>query len=166
MDKGKKYGLTVYTDGACSGNPGPGGWGFYIPYLRIEGSGGSKDTTNNRMELQAVTEGLRYLAGLEANCSCSITITTDSKYVSDAFNKSWLVNWERNGWKTASGSQVKNQDLWRDLLKMVRFFREEGDDIYFTWVKGHAGNPYNVLVDNLACQARDKAKEAHEIDQL
>lgn len=131
----------MFTDGACSGNPGPGGWGVL---LRSENgttrelNGGEPATTNNRMELMAVIEGLRALKR-----KCVVTIYTDAKYVLDGFEK-WLPNWVKNGWKSGSGP-VKNQDLWEALQQEAR--RHE---LTWVWVKGHAGHPENERADALA----------------
>ncbi|MEM9705364.1 MAG: ribonuclease HI [Pseudomonadota bacterium] len=131
----------IYTDGACSGNPGPGGWGVYI----INGEateelfGGEPETTNNRMELMAAIEALRATEAEKA-----ITLYTDSTYVKNGVTE-WITGWKRNGWKTASKKPVKNQDLWRALDEATT-----GREIDWKWVKGHAGDPGNEKADELA----------------
>ncbi len=133
--------VELYTDGACSGNPGPGGWGALLLYgdHRRELSGGETSTTNNRMELQAVIEGVRALKR-----SVPLTIYTDSVYVMKGITE-WITGWKRNGWKTAAKKPVKNEDLWRELDQVL-----EGHDVRWQWVKGHAGNPGNERADELA----------------
>ena len=134
--------VTIYTDGAAQGNPGRGGYGVVLlsgPH-RKELSAGYRLTTNNRMELMAVITALECLKE-----SCEIDLYTDSKYVADAFNKNWIKNWQRNGWKTASKKPVENQDLWQRLLAQV-----EKNQINWLWVKGHADNEYNERCDQLA----------------
>lgn len=134
--------ITIYTDGACSYNPGPGGFGVVLLYNghKKELSGYDPMTTNNRMELMAVITALECLRE-----SCEIDLYTDSKYVADAFNKNWTKNWQQNGWKTASKKPVENQDLWLRLLAQV-----EKNQINWLWVKGHADNEYNERCDQLA----------------
>ncbi len=146
----EKAEVTIYTDGACSGNPGPGGYGTILVYVDSKGithekelSEGFLDVTNNRMELMAV------IAGLEAlNKPSSVTVITDSKYVADAFNNNWIEGWIKKGWKTAGKSAVKNVDLWQRLLKA-----KEPHDVKFVWIKGHAGHIYNERCDTLAVNA-------------
>lgn len=144
-DTDDKPGMTraveIYTDGACSGNPGPGGWGAILRYGTVEKElcGGEEETTNNRMELMAVIEGLRALKK-----PCRVAIHTDSRYVMDGVQK-WLAGWMRNGWKTAAKKKVKNQDLWEMLNQELK--RHE---ISWTWVKGHSGHPENERADALA----------------
>ncbi|HWD27766.1 MAG TPA: ribonuclease HI [Rhizomicrobium sp.] len=133
--------VEIFTDGACSGNPGPGGWGAI---LRAGGkekeiSGGERATTNNRMEMMAVIQGLAALTA-----PASVMLYTDSRYVMDGATK-WLKNWKKNGWKTADKKPVKNDDLWR--LLEVEMARHE---INWHWVRGHAGHPENERVDALA----------------
>jgi ribonuclease HI len=134
--------LLIYTDGACSGNPGAGGWGVVMLYggVKKEMSGYAPDTTNNRMELTAVIRGLSAVKK-----PVKITLYTDSKYITDAINKNWVLNWQRNGWKNASKSPVKNQDLWQELLALIAKHRP-----IFVWVKGHADNEHNNRCDELA----------------
>lgn len=135
--------VTLYTDGSCLGNPGPGGYGAVLLYgdeHRKELSQGYRLTTNNRMELLAVIEGLSTLTR-----PCEVELYTDSKYVQQAITKRWLVNWQKNGWKTAAKKPVKNQDLWRRLMPQL-----EKHTIDFRWVKGHSGHPENERCDELA----------------
>lgn len=136
----------AYTDGACSGNPGPGGWGALLVakdgdtvVKERELKGGEADTTNNRMELTAAIEALTSLSRQTA-----ITIVTDSSYVKDGLTK-WIHGWKRNGWKTAAKKPVKNEDLWRALDEAVA-----GHDVSWEWVKGHAGHEENERADKLA----------------
>lgn len=134
--------IEIYTDGACSGNPGKGGWGAVLVYNGIEKelSGGELETTNNRMELTAVIEALSKLKE-----PCKVTLTTDSKYVCDAINKGWLNSWKNNNWKKADKKPALNVDLWQKLLPLLETHRVE-----FCWVKGHNGHPYNERCDSLA----------------
>lgn len=134
--------IQIYTDGACSGNPGKGGWGAILVYNNHEKeiSGGEESTTNNRMELTAVIEALKLLKE-----PCKVILTTDSKYVCDAINKGWLYSWKSNGWKKADKKPALNVDLWEKLLPLL-----EEHQITFNWVKGHNGHPYNERCDKLA----------------
>lgn len=134
--------VEIYTDGACSGNPGPGGWGAVLIYNGVEKqlSGSEKETTNNRMELSAVITALKALKE-----PCKVTLTTDSKYVCDAINKGWLNSWQKNIWKKADKKPVLNIDLWQELLPLLDKHRVE-----FIWVKGHNGHKYNEICDKLA----------------
>lgn len=134
--------LDIFTDGACSGNPGPGGWGAVLRYKTAEKelSGGEADTTNNRMELTAVIESLACLKE-----PCEVTLTTDSRYVCDAVTKGWVRSWQRRGWKKADGKPALNRDLWERLLIQL-----ERHQVRFVWVKGHAGHPENERCDHLA----------------
>jgi ribonuclease HI len=138
--------VVMYTDGACRGNPGPGGWGVVLSYQdsRKTLRGYDPETTNNRMELTAVIEGLRAL-----NRSCDVAIYTDSKYVMQGISE-WIANWKRNGWKTAAKKPVKNYDLWQLLDKEVAVH-----SIDWNWVKGHSGIEGNELADQLANAAID-----------
>jgi ribonuclease HI len=133
--------VIMYTDGACKGNPGPGGWGALLEWgdHRRELSGGDRVTTNNRMELTAVIEGLRVL-----NRSCRILIVTDSVYVRDGITK-WIRGWKRNGWQTSAKKPVKNKDLWEALDEELSTHHVEWE-----WVKGHSGHPGNERADELA----------------
>jgi len=139
--------VEIFTDGACRGNPGPGGWGVVLRYNGREKElyGGERDTTNNRMELTAAIEGLRAL-----NRSCPVTLTTDSRYVQQGIQE-WLPNWKKRHWKTAANKPVKNQDLWQALDEEVA--RHEVD---WQWVKGHAGHPENERADQLANRGIDE----------
>ncbi len=134
--------VTIYTDGACSGNPGPGGWGCVLMYgqHKKEMFGGEPQTTNNRMEIQAALSALSILKE-----PCLVDIYTDSAYLCNAVEKKWLANWQRNGWKTASKSPVENQDLWQSLLSLMN-----RHTVTFHKVKGHADNEYNNRCDALA----------------
>ena len=134
--------VEIYTDGACSGNPGPGGWGAVLIYNGVEKqlSGSEKETTNNRLELSAVITALKALKE-----PCNVTLTTDSKYVCDAINKGWLTSWQKNSWKKADKKPVLNIDLWQELLPLLNKHRVE-----FIWVKGHNGHKYNEICDKLA----------------
>ncbi len=134
--------VEIYTDGACSGNPGKGGWAAVLVYKGTEKeiSGGEKETTNNRMELTAVIEALKCLKE-----PCNVTLTTDSKYVCDAINKRWVFSWEKNGWKKADKKPALNVDLWEQLLDIL-----DKHNVEFVWVKGHNGHKYNERCDELA----------------
>ena len=137
--------IDIYTDGACSGNPGPGGWGVVLLYQgnKKELSGYQPDTTNNRMELFAAIQGLSALKE-----SCIVNLYSDSSYLINAFEKGWLDNWQRNGWKTSTKSPVENQDLWKLLL--MHTHRHE---VHFIKVKGHSTNDFNNRCDELATGA-------------
>jgi len=138
--------VTIYTDGACSGNPGPGGWGAILMYgdAKKELSGGEASTTNNRMELFSVISALEAL--LEP---CEVELYTDSQYVANAINLGWLNSWKSKGWKR-KGGEVKNLDLWQRLLLSL-----DKHKVRFLWVKGHADNEYNNRCDELAVNARE-----------
>ncbi len=137
--------VTIYTDGACSFNPGPGGWAAVLIYKGKEKqiSGFEPDTTNNRMELKAVIEALAAL-----NEPCDVTIHTDSSYIHDAFEKGWIDNWQQNGWKTASKKPVENQELWQQIIDTSKAHK-----VSWRKVKGHADDKYNNLCDKLAREA-------------
>ena len=137
MDK-----VTIYTDGACSGNPGPGGWGTILMYKenRKELSCGCKNTTNNIMELTAVIEGLKALKR-----PCDVEVYSDSAYVVNAFKNGWIDDWQKNGWKTSNKTPVKNQTLWEKLYELTKVHNVE-----FIKVKGHSDNEYNNRCDELA----------------
>lgn len=139
--------VDIYTDGACRGNPGPGGWAAILRYGDKETfiSGAEVETTNNRMELQAAVSALQKLKR-----PCKVSVTTDSRYLMDGIQE-WLPNWKQNGWKTAAKKPVKNDDLWRQLDNLV-----EGHTITWKWVKGHSGHIENEKVDQLANDAIDK----------
>lgn len=138
----------IFADGACSGNPGPGGWGAILRCpgtdMEKELSGAEESTTNNRMELTAVIEALGALKR-----PCKVTVTTDSRYVVDAFRARWINNWQKNGWKTAGKQPVKNEDLWRRLLDAVK-----PHQVTWQWIRGHAGHEENERADRLAVAAR------------
>lgn len=142
MEQKIKKNILLFTDGACSGNPGPGGWGAILKYGNKEKvlSGGEKKTTNNRMELTAVIQGLSHLKE-----SCNVTVVTDSKYVADGINKGWAVSWRKNGWRKADKKPALNSDLWEKLLILC-----ELHSVKIEWIKGHAGHPENERCDRLA----------------
>lgn len=141
--------VTIYTDGACSGNPGPGGWGAILLYgtHRKEISGGDVQTTNNRMELMAVISALELLKE-----PCMVELYSDSKYVIDALDKGWAKSWKKNGWKRKTGPAL-NPDLWDRLLSLCEFH-----EVKLHWVKGHAENPYNNRCDEMAVAESKKVK--------
>ena len=134
--------VTLYTDGACSGNPGPGGWGAILEFNGIEKElcGGAESTTNNRMELTAVSEGLKALKE-----PCIVERYSDSKYVIDALEKGWAISWRAKGWKKADKKPALNPDLWEILLNLC-----EKHHLHYHWVKGHADNPKNNRCDQMA----------------
>lgn len=140
--------VEIYTDGACSGNPGAGGYGAIIVYRGVEKeiSGGCADTTNNRMELSAVIEALSALRE-----PCEVTVTSDSKYVVDGMEKGWARSWRARGWRKSDGKAALNADLWQRLLALC-----ENHRVSFVWIKGHAGHPYNERCDRLAVGEYEK----------
>ncbi len=140
--------IDIYTDGACSGNPGPGGWGAILRYNGHERelSGGEANTTNNKMELKAVIMALKALKE-----PCDVTLTTDSQYVCNAVNKGWIYNWKKNNWIKSDKTQAKNIELWEELLPLLRRHK-----VSFVWVRGHNGHPENERCDKLAT---DEAKK-------
>ena len=142
--------VEIFTDGACSGNPGPGGWGAVLRYGSAEKelSGGAADTTNNRMELSAVIAALSALKE-----PCKVTLTSDSKYVIDAVTKGWAKKWQASGWVKSDKKPALNADLWEKLLALL-----EKHDVRFVWVKGHAGHPENERCDRLAVEQSMKYK--------
>ena len=144
--------VEIYTDGACSGNPGPGGWGAILRYGEREKvlSGGEARTTNNRMELLGVISALEALRE-----PCRVELYSDSKYVIDALDKGWAVKWRANGWKKPDKKPALNPDLWERLLALT-----ERHELHYHWVKGHAENAYNNRCDALAVAAREKAAGA------
>jgi len=143
--------VEIFTDGACRGNPGPGGWGVLLRYQGNEKTlwGGEASTTNNRMELMAAIEGLKSLSR-----PCQVVLTTDSQYVRKGITE-WIFNWKKNNWRTAAKKPVKNADLWRELDELVA--RHE---VTWEWVKGHSGHPENELADELANRGIDELQDA------
>ena len=139
--------VIIYTDGACSGNPGPGGWGAILIYKNTykEISGGKKETTNNEMELTAVVESLSLLKE-----TCNVMLYSDSSYVVNAVNKKWLTNWKNNGWINSKKKTLPNLALWKKLDSLLELHR-----VTFVWVKGHSDNEYNNRCDNLAVVERN-----------
>ncbi|WP_263079292.1 ribonuclease HI [Endozoicomonas sp. Mp262] len=146
--------VELYTDGACKGNPGPGGWGVLLRYGKAEKTlyGGEAMTTNNRMELMAAIEGLKALTR-----PCQVKLTTDSQYLRKGITQ-WMVNWKRKNWKTASGKPVKNQDLWVLLDE-----QNQKHQVEWCWVKGHAGHPDNEVADQLACRGAEEVVNSEEL---
>lgn len=142
--------VQIYTDGACRGNPGPGGWGAILVCgeHKKELSGGEPSTTNNRMELLAAIFALEQL-----KYPCAVTLTTDSKYLCDAIIKGWATQWKRNGWRRSNKEPAANPDLWERLLSLLSIHKVE-----FVWVKGHNGHPFNERCDEMATQAADSFK--------
>lgn len=150
MENNTKPQVEIYTDGACSGNPGKGGYGAVLRYKMSSGeyvskelSEGFENTTNNRMELLAPIVALESLKK-----SCKVTLTSDSKYLIDAIEKKWLDSWQNNNWRTAGKKPVKNVDLWKRLLDAM-----SKHEVKFVWVKGHAGHEFNEICDKLAVSA-------------
>ena len=142
--------VEIFTDGACRGNPGPGGWGALLRYGEVERElfGGEPDTTNNRMELQAAIEGLRALSR-----RCKVTLTTDSVYVKNGIT-TWLDGWKKKGWKTAARKPVKNVDLWQALDE-----QNQRHEVQWHWVKGHSGHRENEMADQLANRGIDELRK-------
>lgn len=140
--------VTIYTDGACRGNPGKGGWGAVLLYgeRKKEMSGGEALTTNNKMELTAAIEALAVLKE-----PCEVELYSDSKYLTDAINKRWVYGWRSKGWKKSDGKPALNIELWEKLLALL-----EKHDVTFIWVKGHNGTPYNERCDELATTFADQ----------
>ena len=140
--------VIIYTDGACSGNPGPGGWGAILMYkgAKKEISGGSKETTNNIMEVTAVIEALKCL-----KVESDVQVYSDSAYTVNAFNQGWIYNWFKNGWRTANKEPVKNKELWEELYALTKKHKVE-----FIKVKGHADNEFNNRCDEMARDAINK----------
>ena len=140
--------ITIYTDGACSGNPGPGGWGAILEYkgVRKEISGGEAETTNNRMELMGIIRALEQLKE-----PCDITFCSDSKYVMDGLSKGWAKGWRARGWVKSDKKPALNVDLWEQLLDLIA-----QHELHYHWVKGHAENEYNNRCDALAVEQRDR----------
>ena len=145
--------MIAYTDGACSGNPGPGGWAWAVDGGPSD-SGGEIASTNQRMEVQAVLEALRVLLPASGAGVGRVRIVSDSTYVVNCFKQSWFAKWERNGWRNSQKQPVANQDLWKPLVALVKV---NMDRIEFVWVKGHSGNTMNDFVDRLAVAAAKQA---------
>lgn len=141
--------VEIFTDGACRGNPGPGGWGALLRYGDVEREifGGDPDTTNNRMELQAAIEGLKALSS-----RCRVTLTTDSVYVKNGIT-TWLDGWKKKGWKTAARKPVKNVDLWQALDE-----QNQRHNVEWLWIKGHSGHRENEMADQLANRGIDELR--------
>ena len=137
--------VTIYTDGACSGNPGPGGWGAILMYgnSKKEISGGQKNTTNNVMELTAALEGLKLL-----KFPCEVELYSDSAYLVNGFSQGWIYNWQKNNWKTASKEPVKNKEIWQEIYHLTQVHK-----VKFIKVKGHADNEFNNRCDEMARNA-------------
>lgn len=146
----------MYTDGACKGNPGAGGWGCIIllKEKQKEISGHQSATTNNRMEITAVIKGIKYCQKKNEGKKLKIDVYTDSNYVANAIKEGWLKKWTLNGWKTKAGNEVKNKDLWEELLELLK-----KHEINVIKVKGHDGNKYNEIADSLASNAAEYAKQ-------
>ncbi|SDB46801.1 ribonuclease HI [Ruminococcaceae bacterium FB2012] len=144
--------VQIFSDGACSGNPGPGGWGTILRFGEHEKelSGGEKSTTNNRMELTAVIKGLEALKE-----PCEVEFFTDSKYIIDSVTKGWALKWKNNGWVKPDKKPALNPDLWERLLELLEIHK-----VTFNWVKGHAGHPENERCDRLAVAASQAAKQS------
>ena len=152
ISQGDKMGaIEIFTDGACRGNPGPGGWGVLLRYAETEKSlwGGERDTTNNRMELTAVIEALKALKR-----PCRVILSSDSTYVLKGIQE-WMPNWKRRNWQTAQKKPVKNVDLWQQLDIVI-----QGHDIQWHWVKGHSGHRENEIADQLANRGTDELDKA------
>ncbi len=145
---GKFKNVTIYTDGACLGNPGPGGYGVILLYqdYKRELSGGYSKTTNNRMEIMAAIVGLATLKE-----KCRVTLYSDSEYLVKAMSRGWVQRWRANGWKRNKREKALNADLWEKLLQLCEYH-----EVQFTWVKGHAGTPENIRCDELAMQAAQR----------
>jgi ribonuclease HI len=154
----KRPHVQLFTDGACSGNPGPGGWAYILRHPASgksrEAAGGEPRTTNNRMELMAVIQGLTALKS-----PSSVQLHSDSQYVLNGL-KEWMAGWKKNGWRTSGKQPVKNQDLWQQLDALI-----QTHTVHFHWVRGHAGHPENERADQLAVAARDAASRG-EFDQI
>lgn len=143
--------VEIYTDGACTGNPGKGGYGAVLIYNGNEKriSKGFRKTTNNRMELMAAIEALKLLKE-----NCIVDLYSDSKYLTDAINQNWLSSWQKNGWKKYDKKPVLNRDLWEELLLLINKHK-----VTFIWVKGHNGNPYNEICDTIAVEAYNNSSD-------
>lgn len=143
--------VEIFTDGACSGNPGPGGWRAILRYNEVEKvlSGAESHTTNNRMELSAVLYALSALKE-----PCRVILTSDSKYVIDSVTKGWVYSWQKKNWKKSDGKPALNVDLWQELLPLL-----ERHNVTFNWIKGHRGHPENERCDEIAVAEREKAAQ-------
>lgn len=143
--------IQIFTDGACKGNPGPGGWCAILRYNQAEKiiSGGESQTTNNRMELSAVLFALKALKE-----PCQVSLTSDSKYVIDSVSKGWVYSWKNKNWKKSDGKPALNVDLWEQLLPLLKIHKVE-----FNWIKGHAGHPENEKCDKIAVEESEKFKK-------
>lgn len=142
-----KLWVDLYADGACSGNPGPGGYGYAVVIndtVSLKGSGGLLATTNNQMELTAIIEGLKVIPN-----HYSVSVYSDSSYVVNAFTKNWISGWRRRNWVKSDGNPVANRELWEELIALISL----RPSVKFVWVKGHAGNQYNEMCDRLAVKA-------------
>ena len=150
--------VSIYTDGACSGNPGPGGWAAILIYNGREKvlSGGEEQTTNNRMELLGVISALQALKE-----PCEVELWSDSRYVIDALEKGWAQGWQKKGWKKPDKTPAKNPDLWETLLSLTA-----QHEMHYHWVKGHAENPYNNRCDVLAVQERDRFVKTEGTEEI
>lgn len=149
----------IYTDGACSGNPGPGGWAFIIPQENdnpIVQTGGYVKTTNNMMELQALLEALKYCNQLSPQC---VTIYTDSAYIANCFNQKWYIKWQQNGWISSSKELVKNKGQWEDILYYYNLLTDNDFIINIEKIKGHSDNIYNQMADKYAVSARKEIEK-------
>ncbi|MBQ7131333.1 MAG: ribonuclease HI [Oscillospiraceae bacterium] len=144
--------VDAFSDGACSGNPGPGGWGAILRFGKHEKelSGGESDTTNNRMELTAVISALSALKE-----PCEVTMTTDSKYICDSVNLGWVYGWKKKNWIKSDKKPALNVDLWEQLLELLAIHK-----VTFVWIKGHNGHPENERCDRLAVEMRDKFSQS------
>jgi len=150
--------VIIYTDGACSGNPGPGGYGIVLIAgdKRKEVYGGFRVTTNNRMEMTAAVEALKALKR-----ECNVLLYSDSKYLVDSITKGWVYNWQRKGWMRTNTEKALNSDLWKELLPLLKKHK-----VVLKWVKGHADNPENEVADRLAVKGSTEAKEKNLIDAV
>lgn len=157
--------IVIYTDGACSGNPGPGGWSALLLIKskelnikkKVTIKGGERNTTNNRMELTAVIEALKFIAKNLKEYKFQIKVISDSSYVVDSIVENRIYKWEDNGWKTVQDKDIKNRDLWEQIIKLDRKLSPS-----YQWTKGHATNKFNNYVDKIAVEERDKYKKVLE----
>lgn len=158
--------LRMFTDGACSGNPGPGGWATAFAWPKIIKliSGNDVNTTNNRMELTAVLEGIKYALDKLSEDDC-LEVHSDSAYVVNSIVKQWIVKWKINGWTTADGKQVKNSDLWIQLNELLQMCKKQNVTVTFVKVKGHSGISMNEMVDSKAREESIKAKMKVEVER-